>query len=243
MKDLMKKAKSFITFDFPLDRSYLSGRFATTHLLHQKEIPQWSTNATRQKVIATYWFVHVLSHFVFLFGLPALLLLLTSGHFELPYLSVVFMTGLISFAVLLLFHYGPNFYSSFLPQLETIKESYELKQFEQLEKCKRAQLSNSALVLIYYVFDKVSGMNSLQCNDHYAALLVKLYGVDQGSLKKNLELIFGKKKSFSQRKYTEIQNRFQEAYNFFEEIQFKEGLHILDQLEQKFRVTDRTNTN
>jgi hypothetical protein len=98
---------------------------------------------------------------------------------------------------MLLFHYRPNFYSDFLPKLETIKETYERKQLEQLEKCKRVQPSNPALVLIYYVFDKVSGVNSLQCNDHYAALLMKLYGVDQGSLKKNLELIFGsKKKSF-----------------------------------------------
>lgn len=137
---------------------------------------------------------------------------------------------------MLLFHYWPNFYSDFLPKLETIKETYERKQHEQLEKCKRAQLSNPALVLIYYVFDKVSGMNSLQCKDQYAGLLTKLYGVDPGSLKKNLELIFGKKKNLSERKLTEIQNRFQEAQDFFEEMEFKEGLRILNELEQKFKV-------
>ncbi len=65
---------------------------------------------------------------------------------------------------------------------------------------------------------------------------MKLYGVDQGSLKKNLELIFTRKKNLTERKITEIQNRFQEAYNFFEEIQFKEGMRILDELEQKFMV-------
>ena len=78
-------------------------------------------------------------------------------------------------------------------------------------------------------------MSSLQCNDQYAGLLTKLYGVDKGSLKKNLGLIYGRKKNLPQRKYTEIQNRFKEAYTFFEEIQFKDGLHILSQLEQKFR--------
>jgi hypothetical protein len=107
---------------------------------------------------------------------------------------------------------------------------------EQLEKCKKAQLSNPALVLIYFVFDKLSGINSLQCNDRYAAFLVKLYGVDQGSLKKNLELIFGRKKNLTERKYTEIHNRFDEAKSFFEEIGCKEGLRILNDLEQKFKV-------
>ncbi len=151
-------------------------------------------------------------------------------------MAIIFVTGIITFIVLLLFQYLPFYYTDFLPWLETVKEIYERKQLEQLEKCKRAQLSNPALVLIYYVFDKVSGLNSLQCNDQYAALLMKLYGVDQGSLKKNLELIFSKKKNLTERKITEIQNRFQEAYNFFEEIQFKEGMRILDELEQKFKA-------
>ncbi len=79
-------------------------------------------------------------------------------------------------------------------------------------------------------------MNSLQCIDHHAALLTKLFGVDQGSLKKNLELILGKKKNLSERKLTEIRNQFEEAKTFFEEIQFKEGLRVLNDLEPKFKV-------
>jgi len=124
-----------------------------------------------------------------------LLVLLYSAHFDRFYLSAVFVTGIITFPVLLLFQYLPFYYTDFLPGLETVKETYERKQLEQLEKCKRAQLSNPALVLIYYVFNKVSGINSLQCNDQYAALLMKLYGVDQRSLKKNLELISARRKT------------------------------------------------
>lgn len=235
MKDLMKKVMSFITFEFALDKNCLSQQFAATHISQQKDFPEWSTTATRQKIIFRYWFELVLSHFALLFSLPALLLL-ASNHFDTRYLSIVFVAGILTYAVMFLFHYWPNFYSDFLPKLETIKETYERKQSQQLEKCKRAQLSNPALVLIYYVFDKVSGMNSLQCNDRYAQLLTKLYGVDQGSLKKNLELILGKKKNLSERKLTEIRNQFDEAKAFFEEIQFKEGLRVLNDLQQKFRV-------
>jgi hypothetical protein len=234
MKDLMQKVMSFITFEFALDRHSLGQQFSKTHTSQQKDIAYWSTNSTRQKIISKYWFELVLSHFVFLFSVGVILLLFMFPGRELE-LPAVFVAGIITFIALLLFNYWPNFYSDFLPKLETIKETYERRQLEQLEKCKRAQLSNPALVLIYYVFDKVSGINSLQCNDQYAALLMKLYGVDQGSLKKNLELIFGNKKNLSERKRTEIRNRFQEAQDFLEEIQCKQGLKILNELEQKFR--------
>jgi fucose 4-O-acetylase-like acetyltransferase len=235
MKDLMQKVMSFLSFDFALNANVLSQQFAATHYFYQKDIPLWSTRATRQKVIARYWFELVFCHFAILFGLPAILSLAALGQFQIVYLTVVFLAGLIIFLTMLVFHYLPNFYNFFLPQLETVKEIHERKQLGQLEKCKRAQLSNFALVLIYYVFDKLSGANSLQCNDRYATLLTKLYGVDQGSLKKNLELLFGNKKNLSERKLTEIRNQFQEAHDFFENIEFRDGLKTLGQLEQKFR--------
>ncbi|GEO11374.1 hypothetical protein [Segetibacter aerophilus] len=237
MKNVMQKILSFITFDFAFDRNCLTQQFNATQALYQSNIPFWSTNSTRQKVIGRYWFELVLTHFSFLFGLPALLFLMTSAHFESAQITIIFLAALITFSTLMLFVYWPGFYNSFLPQLETIKEIHERKQFDQLEKCKRAQFSNPALVLIYYVFDKLGGNNSLQCNDRYAELLTKLFGVDQGSIKKNLELFLGKRKNLSERKYTEISNRFQEARSFFEELQFKEAQQILDQLEQKFKVS------
>jgi len=233
MKDLMEKVVSFITFEFASNQNCLTQQFSATQFFNQKNNPGWSTNSTRQKIIARYWYDLVLSHFIVIFGLPSLLFLLATANQQRS-LSIVFIVGLVTYPIMCLFHYRPHFYFNFLPRLETIKDIYDRKQVGQLEKCKRAQLSNPALVLIYYVFDKASGVNSLQCNDQYAATLMKLYGVDQGSLKKNLELIFGKKKNLSERKYPEIRNRFQEAYSFFENIQFKEGRRILNELEQKF---------
>jgi hypothetical protein len=233
MKDLMQKVMSFITFEFALDSNCLSRQFTATHTFLQKGIAYWSTNSTRQKIISKHWFELVLSHFVFLFSAGIILLLFMFPARELA-LPVVFVAGIITFIALLLFNYWPNYYSDFLPKLETIKETFERKQLEQLEKCKRAQLSNLALVLVYYVFDKLSGINSLRCNDHYAAMLTKLYGVDQGSLKKNLELIFGTRKHLSERKATEISNRFEEARSFLEAIEFTKGVSILTELEQKF---------
>jgi len=66
MKDLMQKVKSFITFDFPLQATHISTNFAETHQKLQSEVHEWSTTATRQKMISTYRFTHVTAHFTFI---------------------------------------------------------------------------------------------------------------------------------------------------------------------------------
>lgn len=236
MKSIVKKANSFITFDLPLEKAHIASQFASFHRKSQLHSPEWSTIATRQKLIAEYWYTYVIGHFAMLVALPALVLIVVSGGFtQLPqYLAIFFIVGLISFLVLYVAIYRHYFTSFYLPQVETVKEEYESKVVEQLEKCRQAQLSNFALSLVFYVFDKASGINGLQCNDHYAGLLTQLFGVDQGSLKKNLELILGKRKELSARKQTEIRNRFEEVYAFFEQLQFSQGVLILKELEAKF---------
>lgn len=238
MKDLMKQARSFLTFDFPLETTHISAQFAKTHSKLQIETPEWSTTATRQQLISKYWSTYVLRHFAVLFGLPVLILYLLHGGFDQPsfYLVTVLFAGLITYAVLYLFHYHPFFSSVYLPRLETVKEVYEHKQTEQLEKCRQAQLSNFALTLFFYVLTHTNGLNPLACDDHSASLLMNLYGVDPGSMKKNLELILGtgKRKSLSDRQITEIRNRFNETYDFLEALQFAEGIKKLKELEAKF---------
>src|ERR1700730_15903283 len=68
MKDLVKRAKSFITFDFPIQVDYINTQFTNTHVRYQADFPGWSTNATKQKMISIYWLNHVLRHFSFMVG-------------------------------------------------------------------------------------------------------------------------------------------------------------------------------
>ena len=236
MKEMMSRMKSFITFELPLQAGYISVQFTGIHTVQQKEVPQWSTASTRQKMIADYWFSSVIKHFALVFGLAVLSTLLFTSEPGVSPLFAILLAGSISFPVLYLFHYYPSFTSIFLPQLETIKEAYEQKQKEGLEKCRQAQLSNFALVLIYYVFTQAGNMNAPTCNDHSATLLMKLYGVDAGSLKKNLELILvgSKRKNLTDRKKTELKNHFSEAYFFLEDIDFTSGVQKLKELEMKF---------
>lgn len=111
MKDLMQKAKSFIIFDFPLQSTYIDAKFAETHQKLQLEAPEWSSAATRQKLISNYWFTYVAGHFSFLFGLPALVFFFVSSGFHdiKGYLVSTLLAGFFSYVVLYLFHYQPAF--------------------------------------------------------------------------------------------------------------------------------------
>lgn len=233
----MCSVKSLIIFDFPLQAEYISEQFANTHQRLQTEQPGWSTLATRQKLIAQYWFSYVLQHFSILIGIPLLLVFLFNSivHSEFYILSLL-IAGFLSYPIMYIFHYRKNFSSLFLPRLETVKEAYERRQIQNLEKCRQAQLSNFSLTLFFYVLALMNRMESLKCDDYSANLLMRLYGVDQGSMKKNLELIMAtsKRKNLSSRKITEIKNRFNETYEFLEELQFPAAIQKLREIESKF---------
>jgi len=99
MKDLLTKARSFLTFDFPLDPDYICTKFTSTDNIYQKSISGWSTLSTRHKVIAAYWLRQVIAHFTLLISLAALVMMLIKSGLQLTYLSVVFVVGLICFPV------------------------------------------------------------------------------------------------------------------------------------------------
>jgi len=116
------------------------------------------------------------------------------------------------------------------------QKTFQNQQQEELRKSRQAQMSNLALTLIYYALAKGAGINNAAGNDRVAQLLQKLYGVDRGSLRNNLDLIAGtgsKRKNLGERKLTEIRNRFEEAINFLKEMDYPQGIKTLKELEIK----------
>lgn len=240
MKAIVKFTSTFLIFDTPLRISNIKLQFLTIRRRFQDEFPGWSTLATQQKMVYQFWYKYVTIHFSLLSILSCSLILIFQNGSDLThsFLPSILIYGLISFAILYIFNYRPIFISDYLPKLQTIKEIIEQKQFEQLEKCRRDQLSNLALILIFHAFDKANDINSLQCNDQSAELLKKLFGIDGGSIKKNLLIIYGRTKTrFFPRKQTEIYNSFEEAFSFLETIQFQPGIRILKNLWLKFQET------
>jgi hypothetical protein len=46
MKDLVKRAKSFVTFDSPFDKDYITSHFLSAHRSFKDRFPNWSLEAT-----------------------------------------------------------------------------------------------------------------------------------------------------------------------------------------------------
>ena len=238
MKKIMRRIVPFITFELPLQYEHIEQMFVAVQHNEQQRYSGWSAQATMKKITSHYWYQYVLIHFALIFGLGGLISLPISifrGNAISSSLIMFPVCGVIIFLILMITHYTPFYYNDFLPKLYTIAATYEGSQLAQLEKCKQAQYSNLALVLIFYVWDKVGELNPSLTLDQLSKLLMKLYGVDNGSIKKNLELIFNKRTNLSSRKQKEIEKGFEEAYSFFEDIDYKKGTVFLKELEMKIK--------
>src|SRR6478735_8842344 len=155
MKEMMHRMIKFITFDSPLQADFISLKFASIYASQQSKLPLWNANSTRHKMISDYWFSSVIKHFLLLFTIAILITFIQTHKLEM---FPVLFAGFISFVIIYFFHYKLFYASIFLPNLEMIKEEYEQKLKDELKKCRKAQLCNFALVLIYYVFTQTNKM-------------------------------------------------------------------------------------
>ena len=235
MNDLVKKVKSFILFDFPLQVDMISNQFATTHNSYQKQFAHWNFTATRKKLISNFWLRLVLYHYFLILGLATLIIVPLTQNWN-SFLLSIFLGGPVSLFALLLFHYCPVYYSDFLPKLDTViaeQESLRMVQ-EEVKKCKRSQFSIPTLTIIFYVFSKASNTPLLPSNDKSAELLNGLYGADKDKLKQNLSRLY-KVSKLSPKERTEMQKGIDTSRSFFEALSLVPARIILDQLELKIQ--------
>lgn len=237
MKGIVKMIGSFLLFDLPLQADVISSQFATTHDSYQKQFAHWSFPATRKKLISAFWLRSALYHYLVILGLAAVIIMPLTPNWRIFLLSV-FLGGLASFFTLILFHYGPVYYSEFLPKLDTVIAEHESLKLAsgEIKKCKRTQFSIPTLTIIFYVFSKASNTPMLPSNDQSAELLNCLYGADKDKLKQNLSRLY-KVSKLSPKERAEMQKGIDAARSFFADISLEIAPTILDQLEVKIQQT------
>jgi hypothetical protein len=140
MKELVKKMQVYLTFDQPMQMDVISSKFSLIHRHQCKIIRGWSTGSTRQKLVSRYWFNDVLGHFVALICLPLLITLVIVHSINSHIVAVLFLAAILSFLIMLFWHYLPNFTREFLPNLETVKNSHDVLEQETLIHQLRHQL-------------------------------------------------------------------------------------------------------
>lgn len=223
------------TFDLPEDPSFIYTRFRQTHEQRRSFHKYWPAVATKSQLIDGYW-RDVLLHFSSIITLSILMTSFFSGSLNGLYFISVAIFAISAFPPLYYFIYRPIFNSRFLPNLENAIATYEQRELSLLEKCRQDQLSTRALVLLFYVFDKISGSNYLAPNDKCADQLHKYFGKSIKGTKNELDLIFKKAKrsKLEPRHLAEVNKSFEEAFRFLETMQFSEGTKLLKELEKQF---------
>ncbi len=238
MKEMMKRALVFITFEQLGNKSQIEQRYQHLSNAHQLQNNTIGLIVARHQIIYEYWYNHFL-HFCFM-----LLVATITTHFAISKLCLpaVAIAGTLSYSILYVFNHRFIFNSILLRDINIVEEEYRQKVGEEIKKCRKAQYSNFALTLIDKVNAQISGMAPLSCDDKSALMLTDLYGVDPGSMKKNLELLYikNKRKYFSERNKTEYKNCFDEAYGYFEKRHCLEGAKKVKELEMNFFIN---NTN
>ncbi len=233
MKEMMQKLWVLITFEEFTTRSKIELRFKQVWEISQEKSDAPTTVSVRHNLVYEFWYNYVIKHFFSLFIIAVIVSSLLNSKISLP---VITITGLIFFSGFYLFFYQVIFRHIFLPNLDYIESKFNQNLKKHLSKCRQAQLPNFTLVLINYIIGKISVMSSISCDDKSASRLTELYGVDTGSIKKSLELIYmkNKRKHLTERQITEYKNRFNEAFNYFEMCGCIIGMKSLKELETDF---------
>lgn len=177
-KKNLQRLASFATFDFPLNVGCNQLLLRTIHKEQIADIPRWNIEGTRRKLIAHYWYRHVLCHFLSLFGIALLIILPFTPYFNFLYLSVLCTMGAISFGIVYFCIYLPFFSSAFLPQLEMLIANHKRAQVE-LPQTKSAKTQSKIPAPLF----KTAGAERLASDAFSAQMLNKLTGVDTDSIK------------------------------------------------------------
>ncbi|WPV65929.1 hypothetical protein [Chitinophaga sp. LS1] len=149
----------------------------------------WPAEATRRQLINEYW-SNALGHYLFLVVVATVAVWFYNGQLNSIYMLVSVTLGITVYLPLYFILYRPIFTGDFLPKLETVIAAYEGRERAWLEKCKRDQLTNRALVFFLYAFDNASNANYLAATDKCADLLHKIFGSSPDGIKKALELVY-----------------------------------------------------
>jgi len=235
MKDFVCRMQSLLLFDAPFKNREVRELFGIIHISQQQQFPQWPLSATRKKIIASFWCNDVLSHFGLILLMSCLLVLPFGNQWQSAFPATL-LAGFVSLSTLALFNYIPQFYSQFLPVLDTVMAEHEKTTSVEadIRKCKRTQLSIATLTIIFYVFAKTSKVPLPAANEKSAELLNNLYGADKDKLKQNLSRLY-KIASLSPKERAEMLKGVEATRIFFETLDFPAAQKWLDELERKLQ--------
>lgn len=190
--------------------------------------------STAKRLEGDYWNLLVPVHF----ACVSTILFLIVNMFPKPWpfwqtLIGVCVIDILLFVILKSILYKPRYELHFLPLLNNAVQHMSGEVKESLSKAKSGQYKTFTLLLIQYVFQKLSGCSKLSDGNMQRELLCKQYGISKDTLDAPLKNLLSKPYHEQEMKMkTMIQDYFDEARNYFELLSCKPALTLLQEMEQ-----------
>lgn len=235
MKKTVQRLASFATFDLPLKVGYNQLLLRSIQKQEAQSIHNWNIEGTRRKLIAYYWYRHVLYHFLGLFFFALMIVFPLNPQVNLLYISILCIYGCIGFIGVYFCVYLPFFSSAFLPQLETLIANHKRARVDVPQtKSVKTQSKIPALTVTLYALFKTAGAERIASDAFSAQMINRLTGVDTDSIKENLRRIIHPK-TLTPKERAEIVKGIAVAKVYFEKLGHPPAIKLLDGLEMKLK--------
>lgn len=226
---------SFITFSGFTDLNKVEALFKPHHdRWREKYGEHWTTQSTAKRLEGDYWNFLVPVHF----GCIAILLFLVVISVPIPFPFWQMLLGfavisIVLFRVLKSVLYKPRYELHFLPHLNNTVQHVNGEAKGAMSKAKLGQYKTFTLLLIQSVFQKLSGCSKLSDGNIQRELLCRQYGISNDTLDAPFKNLLSKPYNEQEVKMkTMMQDYFDEARNYFELLNCKPALTLLQEMEQ-----------
>jgi hypothetical protein len=188
--------------------------------------------STAKRMEGDYWNFLVPIHF----GCIGILLFVVINWIpgSRPFWQILagFLMGcVVIFVLVKSLFYKPRFELHFLPNLNNALQHLTGEGKEALSKAKSGQYKTFTLLLIQYVFQKLSGCSKLSDGSIQRDLLCRQYGISNETLDAPLKNLLSKPyKEQTPKLQTQILDYFEEAKHYFDSLNSKEASALLEQI-------------
>ena len=225
---------SFITFSGFTDLKKVEVLFKSHHDRWKDKYEHWTMQSTAKRLEGDYWNLLMPVHF----ACVSIILFLIVNFVPKPWpfwqtLIGVCVIDVLLFMILKTILYKPRYELHFLPLLNNAVQHLSGEAKESLSKAKSGQYKTFTLLLIQFVFQKLSGCSKLSDGNIQRELLCKQYGISNDTLDAPLKNLLSKPYQEQEMKMkTMMQDYFDEARNYFELLSCKPALILLQEMEQ-----------
>jgi len=228
----LRSILSFLSFSTFTRPDAVETLLITHHKKWASQFDHWTMESTLKRLEGDYWNFLVRVHFACIAILLFISLLFIKTGLAFWQTAAGFIAIIIViFVILKYLLYKPRYEQYFVPLLHNSLQHLTATNREALSKAKSGQYKAFTLLLIQYVFQKLSGYSKLSDGKIQRELLCRQYGISNDTLDAPLKNLLSKPYDEQHPKMqTQIMDYFGEAKDYFDALGSKGAIDLLEEM-------------